>query len=921
MTKFMNRKGLALGAAFALTASALVATPANAAGEITLAVNGGTGTSTILGETFSLKATVGSLVPDSANDEVKFLVENATEATLTYTADAGTKGVYATTQGIESTQVDGAGTSATATSTGASDAVNGNFTAGTGALTTAAVFEDNQTLGISSAATTGHSITVTAWLDADGSGTINNGEFASSPVTISFVTVANAGLSASYTTNPQVGDSTVSAEITSSVINVAQVAVTNFGVQWGYYSGATVTANTDADGDGNTSAEAWTLSTGVLALYGETVALDIAETSLDAVAFPAEAAVAASKSYVLRGIYSKDAGTTAWATFGTADTRATGAVSADATESSVTITADANVTAAGEVREDYTGNVVYTVEVLEADLDVVAGATVRLTTTSATQSTGVLKINGVTVSESANQTHDVVTDANGLAVFTVTNSTGSASDVLSVTTITAQGVTIVANATDLNWNPASYTLTDAVAVNSSDVTRAANSGSSLTVSAQALDQWSNALVASDVRVKATASGRTVATLTDTLADGSVSFTITDGAETAGDTTVTFTIEELTTGVWGSLVDYTVASLSAYTVKYYSQTDAVTITANNGTTSDLAASQTRVTTKAWNTNTNHLVAAVSTFDAGATPGTTLDDETVTISGTVINASTLVQKAGAWITVSGDSNILFVQGNVAAFGSISFYDADGAYSVNAYSNKALSASTVTVTSGAASKTATVSFSDGETNVGTAITFTAPSSANAGDALQVIATLTDKFGNTVDTDITASDFNGDADTTDAGETSAGFSVTVTGPGVTLVTMPTATDAAGQAYISRLLGSNDTSGNIVVTVTYGGADGVIGTGLDDISASITIPVGTTAATQKVNAGSFKGYVAVYAKGYEGHRLSAKVGKDWVIVPSIPAATNDLYRHVEFTGAGVDVAVRIYIDRVLVDTINLTTK
>ena len=82
-----------------------------------------------------------------------------------------------------------------------------------------------------------------------------------------------------------------------------------------------------------------------------------------------------------------------------------------------------------------------------------------------------------------------------------------------------------------------------------------------------------------------------------------------------------------------------------------------------------------------------------------------------------------------------------------------------------------------------------------------------------------------------------------------------------------------------------------------------------------------STRPTQKVNAGSFKGYVAVYAKGYEGHRLSAKVGKDWVIVPSIPAATNDLYRHVEFTGAGVDVAVRIYIDRVLVDTINLTTK
>ena len=77
----------------------------------------------------------------------------------------------------------------------------------------------------------------------------------------------------------------------------------------------------------------------------------------------------------------------------------------------------------------------------------------------------------------------------------------------------------------------------------------------------------------------------------------------------------------------------------------------------------------------------------------------------------------------------------------------------------------------------------------------------------------------------------------------------------------------------------------------------------------------------QKVNAGSFKGYVAIYAKGYEGQRLSAKVGKDWVVVPSIPRAKNNLYRYVEYVGAGVDCAVRIYVDRVLIDTINLTTR
>lgn len=76
-----------------------------------------------------------------------------------------------------------------------------------------------------------------------------------------------------------------------------------------------------------------------------------------------------------------------------------------------------------------------------------------------------------------------------------------------------------------------------------------------------------------------------------------------------------------------------------------------------------------------------------------------------------------------------------------------------------------------------------------------------------------------------------------------------------------------------------------------------------------------------KVNAGSFKGYVALYALGYEGQRLSAKVGNDWVIVPSIPATTNDLFRFVEFTGTGYEIRVRIYIDRELLRTVDLTTR
>jgi hypothetical protein len=78
------------------------------------------------------------------------------------------------------------------------------------------------------------------------------------------------------------------------------------------------------------------------------------------------------------------------------------------------------------------------------------------------------------------------------------------------------------------------------------------------------------------------------------------------------------------------------------------------------------------------------------------------------------------------------------------------------------------------------------------------------------------------------------------------------------------------------------------------------------------------TPSSQKVNAGSFKGYVAVYAKGYEGQRLIAKIGRDWVIVPALKSKFE---RITDFTGAGYQIRVRIYIDRVLEATINLTTK
>jgi surface protein len=79
---------------------------------------------------------------------------------------------------------------------------------------------------------------------------------------------------------------------------------------------------------------------------------------------------------------------------------------------------------------------------------------------------------------------------------------------------------------------------------------------------------------------------------------------------------------------------------------------------------------------------------------------------------------------------------------------------------------------------------------------------------------------------------------------------------------------------------------------------------------------------TKKLNASSFKGYVAIYALGYEGQRLSAKIGNDWVIVdPIVNNETASLARVVDFTGAGVDINLRVFIDRELMLTMPLRTK
>jgi alpha-tubulin suppressor-like RCC1 family protein len=81
--------------------------------------------------------------------------------------------------------------------------------------------------------------------------------------------------------------------------------------------------------------------------------------------------------------------------------------------------------------------------------------------------------------------------------------------------------------------------------------------------------------------------------------------------------------------------------------------------------------------------------------------------------------------------------------------------------------------------------------------------------------------------------------------------------------------------------------------------------------------------AGPKLTVGSFKGYVAIYTKGYEDQRLSAKVAGKWLVVDSLDESWRgyDYSRSVRYTGAGFDILVHLYIDGQFVKTEKLTTR
>ena len=564
--------------------------------------------------------------------------------------------------------------------------------------------------------------------------------------------------------------------------------------------------------------------------------------------------------------------------------------------------------AAGTVRQDK--DVTVTVTVTDSDGAAVAGVNVTVDTKadSAVGAKDEYKVGSELVDANGDiDAFVLTTDANGQITIPVTSEAAGADGDVIVLTYVAEGVDdgyfIDFNADGtvdagelaraeiwLTWKTAVYTtsIVNSIQADAATAGLGANATtaaevSSLSIQTWTVDQW-NVPSSDTYRIKNSMSqdGETKVQYATVSSSGFATVTVADNADAdGGDVTATITREkyDADNDTWGN-------STAVDTV--YIDPDAKSYTAEVTLAVGAAAA----------VSTTALVAANTDLgDAKPTVGAA-----IAVSGTADDKFTGTEIEGRQVTISGSSDLLFVADGHYAFGSLTAWSAgdDGAFAFNVYSNVP-GKYDVTVTTENGSATKEIEFEKAVKTAGTSMTFTI-ANAVPGKTMSVTGKLVDAFGNPVDT-------TGNAQ----------LDITYDAPGFVVGDLPTETGADGTFKFMVLLGSNDTiSGTI--TVAYDQDDNAAFDGDDDLEFTHDL---APASETKVNAGSFKGYVAVYARGYEGSRLSAKVGKDWVVVPSIVnnQENGTLFRVVEFTGAGYDVAVRIYIDRVLVDTINLTTK
>jgi hypothetical protein len=529
-----------------------------------------------------------------------------------------------------------------------------------------------------------------------------------------------------------------------------------------------------------------------------------------------------------------------------------------------------------------------------------------------------------------------VTDSNGQASFTVTSKNGKKDDAIDVVLQykNAAGVWTLINALagggvnvggvdgglDIKWfdtafsaftpKPAAYV-----------------SGANPVVTFEVTDQWSQPVsFIDDTRLSVYASAyvggvedATVYAERVNVVDGLAAFTFANFAAAGSTAELRATLYEgaQTITATSNVTVYNTADTSAINVATSFKTD---ITYNDYVTGA--------------TTDGTVAAALVATGLGA------DTVRATIAGNV-NNTTGSGQPGAAVTLSADGVLFYDSAaGVYALDTITTTSNEyGAWTVFAYSHtvnaKGVDVSVTSGTVSASTKLITYFPKDLLTRDNLVFSFDVPATLVMNTTYAVVAKLADKWGNPVQT---------------AGATG---SVSVVGNGSVLVNGVTdATvkdfDLKGEATVfirslKDIAGPSSVTATLLVVKSQYTIDPVVDgdtgddTGDDGFDsfgtlASTTVDVTGTAwdettfakaiaaerdvvttapaasADTKVNVGTFKGYVALYAKGYKGQKMSAIVAGKWIVVESL---ASDFERVVRFTGAGYTITTKIYIDGV----------
>ncbi len=864
-----------MGITLALGLSALVAQPAVAANEIDLGLSTGVSYSMVSGETLTVQATAGPTIIAGQYPFVKFSIANAGGLTLTTTY----------------TSANSAGDNDLAASTAATAVVKS-----TGGNTA-----PSSTLAIDVGAAEAGTVTVQSWIDTDNDDVIDNNEFSSAVRTLTFVKLADV----TWTTvlaQPALGSDDFAADLTTSpVVNYQQIASA---VKIGVASVAAGVYTKLDDVEDNAANGATTVTNGGAFTAGITVTgtdskLSFSDTDVED--------NAAAGVYVAQALFDP-AGA------------AIGEVGAESykTVAAATITGMGEVVATDSTDLDYTSvnaaadtiavrSTATSVPVTITATGATAAVTISVTITentvggntdAATFTAGGKVLQDTVAGTAQSITFDVVSDAAGKASFTIVSSGALAGDAITVSG-TAQGFSSP-NATVVTWTTAGVASVANTDVAGTNAVLKAATNANYTLNYAVKDIFGALGTGSGTLRLSVSDGTTTKFVPVTAGVASVTFS----NATAGNLTLTAEVQKQHTD--GNYYDLLSLPVGAQAADVTTTTTVVIGTSAAATAIALTAAAGAGNNGFGDTagpvalNANNAQTSADTRLAQKAPTTAGG---VAISGTISDATT----AGTYssVTLTG-TNLLFsvAQGKYSA-GSITVQtNAAGAFStVTVYSNKA-GTQTLTVTAGTVTKTQDLVFAQAADTTGKSLVITAPTLVAPGSTLSIVGTVTDTYGNPINTD----------GVNTSGNAAADFKITYSGPGLQVGSTPTETDASGQAKLSYFLGSND-SGVITATFYYDANGDADYADTGDLVVKKEITIGVPEANAVI--GSFSGRVAVRVENAKGSTISVKIGRSWYKYTAASANYLKSWK----SRKGSTQVVTVYVDGDLQNTATITVK